>query len=71
MDSQGKPLQPTARTHIPVDVETTLLADKSLRRCCVCFGLDGDTRPKRGQIAHLDKNPANPTLDNPLCVYNR
>lgn len=37
---------------------------QSGRRCCFCFGLNGDFAEKRGQIAHLDKNPSNAQLDN-------
>src|SRR5713101_8317200 len=36
----------------------------SRRRCCICFGLDGDLGKKRGQIAHLDRNNINYDLDN-------
>src|SRR6266567_8992503 len=32
---------------------------KSARRCCLCFGLNGDFSEKKGQIAHLDHNAAN------------
>lgn len=32
---------------------------RSRRRCCVCFGLRRDENEKVGQIAHLDKDPAN------------
>ena len=34
------------------------------RRCCVCFGLNGDDAVKTGQIAHLDDDPLNNDLDN-------
>lgn len=51
------------RKYIPQDDETSVLV-RSGRRCCLCFGLYQDTTTKRGQIAHLDQNPANPTLDN-------
>ena len=36
----------------------------SRRRCCICFGLRRDEEPKKGQIAHLDKNRANSKIDN-------
>jgi len=36
----------------------------SRRRCCMCFGLEGDVGVKEGQIAHLDRNRANPEPDN-------
>jgi hypothetical protein len=34
------------------------------RRCCVCFGLNADRREKKGQVAHLDGDPSNNSLDN-------
>lgn len=34
------------------------------RRCAICFGLHRDTGIKPGQIAHLDRDAANPSLDN-------
>lgn len=34
------------------------------RRCCICFGLNRDTNIKKGQIAHIDKNPGNHENDN-------
>jgi len=34
------------------------------RRCCICFGLRNDDNEKRGQIAHLDRDPANNAIDN-------
>jgi len=34
------------------------------RRCCICFGLDRDIGVKRGQIAHLDHDSSNDSLDN-------
>lgn len=36
----------------------------SRRRCCICFGLERDDSRKRGQIAHLDEDPANNDFDN-------
>ena len=39
-------------------VQTNVLL-KSRRRCSICFGLNRDTAIKQGQIAHIDKNPAN------------
>lgn len=47
-----------ARKPLPKNTEAAVLV-RSRRRCCVCFGIDRDTRPKAGQIAHLDKNSAN------------
>ncbi len=37
---------------------------KSKRRCCICFGLQGDIDLKPGQIAHLDKNNQNDAEEN-------
>lgn len=37
---------------------------KSRRRCCLCFGLKSDQGVKKGQIAHLDHDPANDRQDN-------
>jgi len=37
---------------------------RSGHRCCICFGLNGDTECKRGQIAHLDHNHGNNDVDN-------
>jgi len=37
---------------------------KSRRRCCLCFGLKDDYGEKKGQIAHLDHDPANDKPDN-------
>lgn len=43
--------------------ETEVLL-KSKRRCCLCFGLNQNLKEKKGQIAHLDKDPSNDKLDN-------
>lgn len=52
-----------ARASLPRAIETAVLV-QSRRRCCICFGLDRDTRLKSGQIAHLDQNAANNQEDN-------
>jgi hypothetical protein len=36
----------------------------SRRRCCLCFGLFNKLDIKRGQIAHLDHDPANNAIEN-------
>lgn len=36
----------------------------SRRRCCICFGLRQDDAEKKGQIAHLDGDPAKNTVEN-------
>jgi len=52
-----------ARKKIPPKVEA-LFRVKSRRRCCLCVHVDGDSKVKRGQIAHLDQNPSNNAEDN-------
>jgi len=37
---------------------------KCRRRCCICFGLEGDEKMKKGQIAHLDGDRSNSKPDN-------
>ena len=46
------------RKKIPAPVVVSVLT-QSRRRCCICSGIDGDRRPKDGQIAHLDGNRSN------------
>lgn len=41
---------------------------KSKRRCSLCYGLNNDLEEKAGQIAHLDKNRDNHSIDN-LAFY--
>jgi len=48
----------TKRRNIPKDIETKILT-KSRRHCCLCVFLKGDDEVKSGQIAHIDKDPAN------------
>ena len=57
------------RPAIPTATQTELLR-RSRRRCCICFGLNGDIGVKKGQIAHLDQDRSNVSLDNLswLCV---
>lgn len=45
-----------------VTIEQVLIASR--RRCCICYGLEGDLTIKQGQIAHLDRNHANNHLGN-------
>jgi len=40
------------------------ILQKCLRRCCVCYALDGDDSEKKGHLAHLDHNRANGHPDN-------
>lgn len=51
-------------------VDSVLVACR--RRCCLCFGLNRDTAEKAGQIAHLDRDNQNGSLDNLafLCLQH-
>ena len=42
----------------------------SRRRCALCYGLDGDTTEKEGQLAHVDRDAANAVVENAawLCT---
>lgn len=51
------------RANLPRNIAAKVLS-LSRRRCCLCFGLEWDFALKKGQIAHLDRNPLNNTLDN-------
>jgi len=51
------------RLHIPKIIEAKVLT-RSRRRCCICFGLTKDDSEKKGQIAHLDRNSTNNSLEN-------
>ena len=51
------------RKTIPPKTELKVLV-KSRRRCCICYGLARDESVKKGQIAHLDRNPSNYDFDN-------
>lgn len=51
------------RKSLPKDVELRVLT-LSRRRCALCFGLNRDDSQKMGQIAHLDRDPANSAIDN-------
>lgn len=67
--SQGRPYM--TRKPVSSQVQANVLR-KSRRRCCICFGLNGDTNEKRGQIAHLDQDASNANEDNLayLCLYH-
>ncbi|MFH1927162.1 MAG: hypothetical protein ABIK79_03160 [Chloroflexota bacterium] len=52
-----------SRKKVPGTTKTEVLT-RSLRRCCLCFGLEHDTERKKGQIAHLDRDPSNCAFDN-------
>jgi hypothetical protein len=48
----------------PPDVTQFEVLYSSARRCCVCFALDRDYTEKKGQIAHIDRDPANNAMGN-------
>ncbi len=52
-----------ARNPVPNNTQDRVLL-LSRRRCCICFGLNGDLALKQGQIAHLDRDNTNDDLDN-------
>lgn len=51
------------RAHIPKSTETDVLF-ASRRRCCLCFYIDGVDGAQNGQLAHLNRNPVDPSFDN-------
>lgn len=51
------------RKRIPPEIQARILSE-SRRRCAVCYGLNHDLAIKKGQIAHLDQDPENPSEDN-------
>jgi hypothetical protein len=55
----------TNRKKTPPEIESDVL-EKSGRRCCVCYALNRNFSVTKGQVAHLDHNPANYKFDN-LC----
>jgi hypothetical protein len=55
------------RQKIPPEIQARVLAE-SRRRCAICFGLHLDSKRKKGQIAHLDHDPANNAPSNLLFL---
>jgi hypothetical protein len=53
----------TRRKKTPISTETQVLT-RSRRHCCICWGLGQNRSAQKGQIAHLDRDPANSQLDN-------
>jgi hypothetical protein len=51
------------RKSIPIDVQTRVLS-ASRRRCCLCYFLNENHGERKGQIAHLNKNPADSRYEN-------
>ena len=56
-------LNKNKRANISKAVETQVLV-ASRRRCCLCYFLCGIMTAQKGQIAHLDHDPANPDYSN-------
>lgn len=61
-----------ARRKAVSDSMQTMVLTKSCRRCCLCFGIDKNSAPVDGQIAHLDQNADNNSFDNLawLCLWH-
>jgi hypothetical protein len=57
------------RKKFPKAVKIEVLT-RCRRRCVLCFALEGDMSAKRGQLAHIDRNPANASKENAafLCT---
>ena len=57
------------RKSFPKSVEAKVLVT-SRRRCAFCFGLRSNAAEKEGQIAHVDRDPSNVSLENAawLCT---
>jgi hypothetical protein len=51
------------RQRVPSNTVAEVISS-SRRRCCICYGLVGDLSLKRGQVAHLDRDPSNNDSDN-------
>lgn len=48
----------------PTDVVQAELLTKCRRRCCMCYSLDRDNRQKKGQVAHIDRDSSNSSIEN-------
>lgn len=51
------------RKSVSKDSEVQLF-QRCRRRCCICFGLNKDESVKNGQIAHLDRDHSNNSIEN-------
>ncbi len=58
------------RKTIPPDTVTRVLT-RCRRRCCLCFFYEDDLAIQKGQIAHLDRDPANSDEDNLAFLCQR
>lgn len=63
MDTSVRGNKGMNRPKLPRDLETQLLV-ASRRRCALCFGLHRTDAPTKGQIAHLDRNASNNSMEN-------
>src|SRR5215469_7619288 len=57
------------RKYFSTDIETQVFA-KARRRCALCYVLNNDLGWKKGQLAHIDRDRTNITLENAayLCA---
>jgi hypothetical protein len=60
----------SSRKQFPATVVTAVLT-ASRRRCALCYGLDGDTTEKEGQIAHVDRDASNALESNAAWLCTR
>ncbi len=60
---------PTRKSFPPSVVTAVLVASR--RRCALCYGLDGDTTEKEGQIAHVDRDASNVVETNAAWLCTR
>jgi hypothetical protein len=51
------------RQHTPRSTQIAVLT-KCRRRCAFCFYFNSDVEVKKGQVAHIDRNPENDAEDN-------
>jgi hypothetical protein len=56
-------MRTSRRKKIPADIETQVLV-ACRRRCCICVFVNSVLAPRPGQLAHIDRNPSNNSLDN-------
>jgi hypothetical protein len=54
---------PSRRRNFTKTVQAAVAA-RCRRRCAICYFLDDDVRPKRGQFAHIDRDHGNNCPDN-------
>src|ERR1700722_9979112 len=59
------------RADFSPETQTEVLVECG-RKCAFCFGLRGDARRKKGQLAHIDRDHSNNARANAayLCLYH-